>query len=358
MRAPFVIGGEKIAAGTRQTVDLPVSLLSTHTPMTLPIHVIHGRRDGTTMFVSAAIHGDEIIGVEIIRQLLQSTALRHLRGTLICAPVVNLFGFINQDRYLPDRRDLNRSFPGTEKGSLAAQLANLFVTEIVDQSDVGIDLHSAAKHRVNLPQIRISDDQEKAQEMAEAFGAPVVVHAALREGSLRQCARDRDVDVIVYEAGEALRFDDVAIRTGVRGILRVMKKLDMLGSKRIKPATRKPHVVSSSRWIRAAGSGVVRLIKGIGDMVEEGEIIGQISDPIGTSRLNVEALETGVVIGQTRLPIINQGDALLHVAAMNNPRRVESAVETSEREVLADPLLDEDEIIQNHIPHTDAFLSA
>ncbi len=345
MRAPFIIGGEKIAAGTRQTVHLPLSLLSTHTPMTVPVHVIHGRRDGATLFVSAAIHGDEIIGVEIIRQLLQSTALRHVRGTLICAPVVNVFGFIDQNRYLPDRRDLNRSFPGTEKGSLAAQLANLFMTEIVEQSDAGIDLHSAAKHRVNLPQIRISENQERAQLLAEAFGAPVILHANLREGSLRQCAHERGVDVILYEAGEALRFDDVAIRTGVRGILRVMKTLDMLGSKRIKPASRQPYVVSSSRWVRAPGSGVVRLIKGIGDMVEKGAVIGQISDPIGTSRLNVEANETGVVIGQTRLPIVNQGDALLHVAATENPQRMETAVERSEQEVLADPLLDEDEII-------------
>jgi uncharacterized protein len=345
MRAPFVIGGESIAAGSRQTVDLPLSLLSTHTPMTVPVHVRHGRRDGATLFISAAIHGDEIIGVEIIRQLLQSTALRHIRGTLICAPVVNVFGFIDQDRYLPDRRDLNRSFPGTERGSLAAQLANLFVTEIVEQSDVGIDLHSAAKHRVNLPQIRISENHPRAQELAEAFGAPVILQANLREGSLRECAHERSVDMIVYEAGEALRFDDVAIRTGVRGILRVMKMLDMLGSKRIKPATRKPYVVSSSRWVRAPGSGVVRLIKGIGDMVEEGSVIGQISDPIGTSKLNVEANETGVVIGQTRLPIVNQGDALLHIAATENPRHVETAVEKSEQEVLADPLLDEDEII-------------
>lgn len=345
MRAPFVIGGEKIAAGTRRTVDLPVSLLSTHTPMTVPVHVIHGRRDGATMFVSAAIHGDEIIGIEIIRQLLQSTALRHLRGTLICAPVVNVFGFIDQDRYLPDRRDLNRSFPGVERGSLAAQLANLFMTEIVEQSDVGIDLHSAAIHRVNLPQIRLSPDQSRAQALAEAFGPPVVLHAGLREGSLRQCAHERGVDVILYEAGEALRFDDVAVKTGVRGILRVMKFLDMLGSKRIRPARRKPHLVSFSRWIRAPGSGIVRLVKGIGDMVEKGSIIGQVSDPIGTSRLNVEAPDTGIVIGQTRLPIINQGDALLHVAATSNPESIETAVERSEKEVLSDPLLDEDEII-------------
>jgi len=345
MRVPFIIGGERIPAGARQTVDLPVSLLSTHTPMTVPVHVIHGRRDGATLFVSAAIHGDEIIGVEIIRQLLQSTALRYLRGTLICAPVVNVFGFIDQSRYLPDRRDLNRSFPGTERGSLAAQLANLFMTEIVEQSDVGIDLHSAAIHRVNLPQIRISPDQSRAQELAEVFGPPVVLHANLREGSLRQCAYERGVDMIVYEAGEALRFDDVAIKTGVRGILRVMKSLDMLNSKRIRPAKRKPYVVSSSRWVRAPGSGVVRLVKGIGDMVEEGSIIGQISDPIGTSRLNVEAPDTGIVIGQTRLPIINQGDALLHIAATKNAERIETAVERSEKEVLADPLLDEDEII-------------
>ena len=157
-RAGFEIGGEVIAPGNRKTVDLPVSWLSDHTPVTMSAHVVHGRRSGPTIFVSAGVHGDEVIGIEIIRRLIKSSKIKALRGTLIVVPIVNSFGFINKSRYLPDRRDLNRSFPGSEGGSLAARLANLFLTEIVSRADIGIDLHSAAIYRTNYPQIRVSPD--------------------------------------------------------------------------------------------------------------------------------------------------------------------------------------------------------
>ena len=161
-RGPFTIGGERIAAGERRLVDLPLSALSNQTPMAVPVSVVHGRRDGPTLFVSAAIHGDELTGVAICRRLLASKALNVARGTLLMVPIVNAFGFISHSRYLPDRRDLNRSFPGSPRGSLAAQLACLFFSEVVARSDFGIDLHSAAIHRSNLPQIRVDSEQAEA----------------------------------------------------------------------------------------------------------------------------------------------------------------------------------------------------
>ncbi|MDO7706940.1 MAG: succinylglutamate desuccinylase/aspartoacylase family protein, partial [Loktanella sp.] len=173
-RAAFEIGGHSIPAGTRRTVDLPVSVLSDHTPVSMSVHVIHGKTEGQTVFVSAGIHGDEVIGVEIVRRLLRAPNLKSLRGTLVVIPIVNAFGFINHSRYLPDRRDLNRMFPGTPGGSLASRLAHLFLNEIVARSDLGIDLHSAAIHRTNLPQVRISPDNPYTAELAEVFGAPVI----------------------------------------------------------------------------------------------------------------------------------------------------------------------------------------
>ena len=221
----FVIGNQNVEAGSRRSVDLPVSVLSNHTPMSLPIHVLHGARKGPVMFLSAAVHGDEIQGVEIIRRVLRHPALTGLSGTLLAVPIVNAFGFLNHSRYMPDRRDLNRSFPGSDRGSLASLLADLFMREVVLRSQYGIDLHTAGLHRSNLPQIRVAPDEPELVELAEAFGAPVILISKLRDGTLRQCARDRNVKVLLYEGGEALRFDEVAIRAGVLGILRVMKTL-------------------------------------------------------------------------------------------------------------------------------------
>src|SRR5690554_5631376 len=153
MRAAFEIAGHRIKPGRRALVGLEMPRLSSHTALTMPVHVIHGRRDGPTLFVCAAIHGDELNGVEIIRQVLKTRALNQLRGTLIAVPVVNAYGLIQESRYLPDRRDLNRSFPGSVQGSLAARLANLFLEEIVSRCTHGIDLHTGAIHRSNLPQI-------------------------------------------------------------------------------------------------------------------------------------------------------------------------------------------------------------
>ena len=219
------IAGKAISAGQSATINIPVARLYTHTEMTLPVHILRGKREGPSLFVSAAVHGDEIVGVEVIRRLLKLKIMGRLRGTLIAIPVVNVYGFIHNSRYLPDRRDLNRFFPGTEKGSLTSRLANLFMEEIVGNSTHGIDLHSGTNHRTNFPQIRACLDDAETRRLAFSFGAPVILNADLRDGSLRQAVRDVGIPVLLYEAGEALRFDEVAIRTGVKGILSVMRTL-------------------------------------------------------------------------------------------------------------------------------------
>lgn len=326
-RAAFEIGGQAVAPGSRATVELPMSLLYNHTPMSLPVHVIHGRQDGPVLFVSAAVHGDELNGVEIIRRLLKVSALRRLRGTLIAAPVVNVYGFIGGTRYLPDRRDLNRSFPGSSRGSLAAQLASLFMKEVVARSTHGIDLHTGAIHRTNFPQIRADLSSDALKRMANAFGAPLMLDASHLDGSLRGAATARDVPTIVYEAGEALRFDEFGLRVGLRGVLRTMRALDMLGKTRTAELKVRPVLARSSYWVRAPAGGVLRSRARPGSKIDEGQELGTIADPFGDLEIPVIAGDGGILIGRTNLPAVNQGDGLFHIARVVDPDRAEKVVE-------------------------------
>lgn len=328
--------------------------MSNHTQVTLPIHVLHGLRPGPTMFLSAAIHGDELNGVEIIRRVLRTLQPGNISGTLLCVPVVNAFGFIGRSRYLPDRRDLNRSFPGSPAGSLAGRLAHLFLKEVVKRSQLGIDLHTAAIHRVNLPQIRCQHvNNPRLRELGEAFGAEVVLESPERSGSLRKAARESGVDVLVYEGGEGLRFDEFAIKAGVDGIARVMLKVGMLdlpdgGDGPGDPATpqRTPMLANASKWVRAPEGGVLRTTKRIGDAVGQGEVIGWVANPYDDTSVEVRSPRRGIIIGRTTLPILNMGDALFHIAwseEIGNARTERDSA--AAREGVAEPVMDEDEII-------------
>ena len=326
-RKPFEIGGLSILAGTRRTIDLPISLLYDHTPMTLTAHVIHGRRPGPKLFVCAAVHGDELNGVEIIRRLIRLSRISHLHGTLVAVPIVNIYGFIANTRYLPDRRDLNRSFPGSAQGSLASQLANVFMQEIVGRCDYGIDLHTGAIHRTNFPQLRVDLSNSELKKLAKSFSAPIILHAAFRDGSLRKSAMDLGVPTLVYEAGEALRLDEVSIRSGVNGIIRVMKSLGILGTKVLRPSRVSPILASSSYWVRAPEGGLLRTILTSGTKIEAGQILGSIADPYGKGEVEIIAQDAGVLIGKNNLPVVNQGDALFHIAKVLDTDIAEQTVE-------------------------------
>ena len=336
LRPVFQIGTETIAAGHRRIVHLPVSVLSDHTPVNLSVEVIHGRLDGPVMFVSAAVHGDEVIGVEIVRRLLASPSLRRMRGTLLVVPIVNTYGFLSRSRYMPDRRDLNRSFPGSASGSLASRLAHLFVTEVVGRSTIGIDLHSAAIHRTNLPQIRISAGNPGTMLLAQVFGAPVILTSPERPGSLRREGRARGVEVLLYEAGEGLRFDEGAVKTGVTGILRVMRHLGMIPSG-VTTARALPVLCGSSQWFRAPAGGLLRTFPGDGDRVCAGEVLAVISDPFGQQEIALRALWPGIVVGRAILPVVNEGDAIYHIGRID--------VAGTSPANASDVVFDEDEII-------------
>ncbi|MDT8281873.1 MAG: succinylglutamate desuccinylase/aspartoacylase family protein [Gammaproteobacteria bacterium] len=315
MNKPLTINGTTFSASSRTTVELPVGKLYTHTPVTMPVHVVTGKKSGPRLFISAAIHGDEINGVEIIRRLLKLPILKRLRGTIIAVPIVNVHGLINHTRYLPDRRDLNRSFPGTEKGSIAARLAFLFMQEIVSQSSHGIDLHTGAIHRDNLPQIRANMDDEETERLARAFNVPVIISSNLRDGSLREAAAEYGIPMLLYEAGEALRFDEISIRAGVKGIVNVLRALKMLPSSY---STSKKHmdpvVARSSTWVRAPDSGMLRTMVALGGRVKKDTLLGMVADPFGEKETAIMATFSGIVIGRTNLPLVNEGDALFHIA--------------------------------------------
>lgn len=325
---PLEIAGAVVPPGSRRRLDLAVARLPSQTELSLPITVVHGHEPGLRLWLSATIHGDEANGIEIIRQVLARLDPTRLRGTVIAAPIVNIFGFLNQSRYLPDRRDLNRSFPGSPRGSLAARLAHLFMTEIVSHCTHGIDLHTGSHHRKNIAQVRANLRHPVTRRLAKAFSAPVTVHAATRDGSLREAAAQRGIPVLLFEGGEAQRFDAAPIQAGVRGVLRVMDHLGMGGIGRRPPRPAQPSIeLESSRWVRARRGGILRLKTRLGEMVEPKQELGVIADSFGECPVRVRAPFAGLVIGLNLHPLVHQGDAVAHVGLVRKVRRAQRARE-------------------------------
>lgn len=318
-RPPFEIADKQIRAGRRERMEIPIAALMSGTPVALPVVVYHGLNDGPTVWINAAIHGDEICGVEIIRRVLERLDPATMSGTVIAVPIVNVHGFNTSDRYLPDRRDLNRSFPGSSRGSLAGRIARLMMTEIVGRCAVGIDLHTGSDHRINLPQIRADLDDAMTLQLAEVFGAPVMIHAKTRDGSLRAAGTEAGATVLLFEGGEALRFDRAAINAGTVGVRRVLNHLGITPDGP-DPADEPPRYSRATRWLRASRSGILHLQPELGDHVRKGELVATILDPHGKRLGRITASTDGLIIGHTQHPLVNQGDAVLHVATIDaNP---------------------------------------
>lgn len=339
-RQSFEIGSVRIRPGTARAVALPITRLVTGAEVALPVRVVHGRENGPTVWIDAAIHGDEAVGVEVVRQVLADLSPKTLRGTLIAIPIVNVLGFMAGDRYLPDRRDLNRSFPGSSRGSLASRIAHLMMTEVVAKCEVGIDLHTGSDRRTNLPQIRADLADPRTRELAAAFAAPVMLHAKIRDGSLRHAAREQGATVLLYEAGEAWRLDDWAIEAGVAGVRRVLAALGM--TDHVDDTVTGPSVVCDrSGWVRARGTGILHLEAHLGQEVATGERLGGLFDSFGKRVRLVHADRTGIVIGRTQAPLVNRGDAVVHIAEVGDVAVGASAVETpdldTDRDVESEP---------------------
>lgn len=337
---PLMIAGQTIEPGTQQTLLLPSADLYTQTEMGIPIHVFHGKKAGPKLFVTSAIHGDELNSIEIIRRLHAQKWIKDIKGTLITIPVVNVYGFIIQSRYLPDRRDLNRSFPGSKTGSLASRLAQVLTEEIISKCQYGIDLHTGAYGRMNLPQLRVNLDTPGAKQLAKAFEAPVILDAKLRDGSLRQAASELGIPILVYEGGEALRFNELCIRMGVRGIAKVMNQLGMISVRSLnKKSEFKPIITKTARWIRAEVSGFVEPVKDIvkSFAVKKSETLAYIHDPflMNPSR-SVIAPFDGIMIGYTNLPVVNAGDAIYNIASTKQLKNFSDYIDELREEITHD----------------------
>lgn len=310
--APFRLGEARVRPGTRARVELPVSRLVTGEWLNLGVEVVHGVRPGPTIWLSGAIHGDELDGMEIIREVVGNLDPEELAGTVMGVPVVNVFGFVSESRYLPDRRDLNRAFPGSADGSMAARLAHLFMTEVVERSQVGLDYHCGSDDRINLPHTRGNLDDPEIRKLARAFGAPLAVHNTPPDGSLRKAAGKVGAPTLVYEAGEAGRFTDEAIRVGVEGTLRVLKKLGMVDEAPRRNG--KTLEARSTHWVRAPRSGICRMEVALGDRVKKGRTLGNIFEILGEEAVRIRARTSGLVIGLRVNPIVYQGEAVVHLA--------------------------------------------
>jgi predicted deacylase len=311
----LTIGDFDIMPGEQRKIELPVAKLYTDADVSLPVHIIRGKKPGPTIFISAAVHGDELNGIEIIRRLIIQKKFNIIQGTVIAVPMVNVYGVVNQSRYMPDRRDLNRCFPGSAKGSLAGRVAYIFLNEIIKHCDYGIDLHTGAIHRSNLPQIRADMSDSETKALAEIFGVPVILNANLVDGSLRESAAKSQTKVLLYEAGEALRFDEFSIRAGMKGILNVLQHLGMIRkttlSKKKKTA---PFIANGSQWVRANASGIVHNIVNLGDQITKGQVLAEIGSPYGEVIDVVKATRSGILIGKQNIPLVQEGEAMFHVA--------------------------------------------
>ncbi len=340
---PFEIAGETVKPGTAKTVMVPIGLFPDSSAANLAVRVIHGHHPGKRLFISSTMHGDEINGIEAIHRVLKSPKIKYLHGTLVAIPIINMAGAMIRSRYLPDRRDLNRCFPGSTKGSAGAQLAYTFLNEIVKQCTHGIDLHTGSNERINLPQIRCDFKSPEALKLALAFAAPVILKSKLRPGSLRGEAEALHLPTIIFEGGEALRFNPYITQAAVQGIFRVMGFLGMIPPKKV-PAAKKASIIApASRWLRAPATGVFYSERKLGDKVNKGDIIGTVCDSLGVSCVKVVADFDGIIIGKTQFPLVYQGDALFNVAWVPDPSKAAEEIEEYEEEAQYNISMDDPE---------------
>lgn len=326
------VGDTAFRPGDRGEVDLPIGSLIDYQPITMNVHVHRSRKPGPVLLLTAGIHGDEIVGVEILRRLLKSKRLRSLRGTLLVVPVVCMPAFLARTRYLPDRRDLNRLFPGSPDGSLGGRLAATFASEVVSVCDYAIDFHTGASGRPNLPQIRVSPNDPSALELARAFKPPVIMETALREGSLRSLFSKHEIPSLLYEGGEAFRLHPPAVRFGLRGVFSVMQHLEMLPPPRKRKTEPRTRIATTTgtTWVRAPQGGLFTPLRELGNAVSPGSKLGLVGDPFGRHETSVISEQEGVIIGMTREATVDEGDALFHVATFENPERAEAHIQRSE----------------------------
>jgi predicted deacylase len=306
----FTLNGKVVETGTRRFFDLRIARLPTHTVIDLPVYVSRSDLPGPTLLLTAGLHGNEINGIEIVRRLIATGLIHPKCGTVVAVPVVNIYGFLQQERYLPDGKDLNRSFPGNRNGSLASRVAHTLVNQILPVIDFGIDFHTGGASKDNYPQIRCVFNNQDSMNLAKAFAPPLILNSNLIDRSFRKAAHRRGKPIIVYEAGESLRLNEFAIEEGINGTLRLMKHYGMINES---PEPNLSIILQKSSWIRARSSGLFRTTFKPGQKVLRRQRIGSITDPFGMSSVDIKAQRNGYILGLNNMPVISAGDALMHI---------------------------------------------
>ncbi|HAB35278.1 MAG TPA: succinylglutamate desuccinylase [Cryomorphaceae bacterium] len=318
----LVIDDVVIPAGTSKTVDIQVARLLSGTLIHMPVHVFRSENPGPTLLLSGGLHGDEVNGIEVVRRMISLGILNQITcGSVVAIPIINVYGFLFFSREVPDGKDVNRSFPGSPNGSLAAQVAHTLATKILPVVDMGIDFHTGGASRTNYPQIRYDDQDRQAIEMAKAFQAPIALGSGLISGSLRACGQSQGVPIIVYEGGESLRLEEKAVKEAIRGTKRLMHAIGMLEKSpkprglrgRAKGDSKQIRHIAGNTWVRAEASGLFSSERESGQSVREGELIGRIRNPYDSYSVKVYSPMDGFIIGHNNIPLVHRGDALFHI---------------------------------------------
>ncbi len=308
----LVINNQHIEPGENTIIKLSVGKLPSGNRIYLHLHVFRSLLDGPTILVLAGVHGDEINGVEIVRRAIADDLFEHIQvGSIIAIPILNIYGFINFSREVPDGKDVNRSFPGNSRGSLAARVAKTLTKRVLPVVDFGLDFHTGGASRYNFPQIRYTKNDQGSYKLAKAFAPPFLLEKAMIPKSLRRTARDLSIPIIVYEAGESLRLDGLSIEIGLNGLKRCFFNLGMIEEN--PPIPYPVFDIKKSRWTRASHSGIFSSRKRSGQPIIKGEPIGEICSPFTKTKSVITAKRDGLIIGHTNSPVVNQGDALFHI---------------------------------------------
>ena len=309
----MVILGKEILPGKGVQLNLDVAMLHTRTPILVPVIVERAKIDGPTVLLMAGLHGDEINGIEIIRKVIRKGFNKPLTGTIICLPVFNIFGFLNVKRELPDGRDLNRSFPGSETGSLAAQFAYHFMKEIAPHVDYVVDFHTGAAQRNNYPQIRCVMDDEESLKLAHVFNPPFILHSNYIGKTIRESITKHGKKMLLFEGGKTNNIEELIVEEGLNGVKRLLSHLGMRSFKIDIAKDRLPVLLGSSKWMRAPQSGMFQSLVKNGVSVEKGDVIGIVTDPYGKFERKVKASQSGHIICLNESPVVYKGDAIFHI---------------------------------------------
>lgn len=306
---------EEIKPGESKTINMEIARLHTMTKLKIPIIVERSKIDGPVVLFSAGLHGDEINGVEIVRQLITRKINKPKKGTIICIPVINVFGFVNKSREFPDGRDLNRVFPGSKNGSLASRFAYYLLTEVIPNVDYCVDFHTGGASRFNAPQIRIAPNNEDLKKLSDVFNAPFTLYSKTINGSFRHSCDKLGVKMLLFEGGKSLDINDTVTQHGIQGAKRFLSYFGMLNSrKKASEAAAPPIYIEKSTWVRARYSGLLQNNTEAGQLVQKGEVIACITDPFGKFERQVKAPNTGYIINSNHTPIVYQGDAIFHIS--------------------------------------------